>query len=102
MAQNARMRWSWLAASVAFFSILTAPSLAASNHSIIKNPGDHPEYTFEAEPHGLIGFGGPFRDGHGELGAGFRGTVIIVQNGFVKTINDSVGISFGGDLFLGR
>ena len=57
---------------------------ARADESIIKNPGDHPTYRFEAEPHGLIGFGGPFRGGRGELGAGFRGTVIIVDNGFVQ------------------
>jgi hypothetical protein len=73
---------------------------ARADESIIKNPGDHPPYRFEAEPHMLLGFGGPFRDGRGELGAGFRGTIIILDNGFVKEINDSVGISFGGDFFF--
>jgi hypothetical protein len=96
------MRWSRLLGPVALFSILGGTSVAAADESIIKNPGDHPLYKFEAEPHGLLGFGGPFRGGHGELGAGFRGTVVIVDNGFVKTINDSVGITFGGDLFFGR
>src|SRR5690348_5524691 len=91
-----------LVAALAFTAALALPGAAAADESIIKNPGDHPSYRFEAEPHGLIGFGGPFRHGRGELGAGFRGTVIIVDNGFVKTINNSVGITFGGDLFFGR
>jgi hypothetical protein len=82
-------------------ALLLAPSVRA-DESIIKNPGDHPSYRFEAEPHGLIGFGGPFRGGKGEPGVGFRGTVIIVDNGFVKTINNSVGISFGADVFFTR
>jgi hypothetical protein len=80
---------------------LLTPGLAHADELIIKNPGDHPSYRFEAEPHGLIGFGGLFRD-RGELGAGFRGTFVIVDNGFVKTINNSVGITFGGDFFFGH
>jgi len=73
---------------------------ASADESIIKNPGDHPDYRFEAEPHGLIGFGGPFEGGRTDFGAGFRGTIILMDNGFVKSINDSVGIGFGGDLFF--
>jgi hypothetical protein len=96
------MRSPKLVAAFAFLSALTSAGLAQADESIIKNPGDHPSYRFEAEPHGLIGFGGPFRGGRGELGAGFRGTVILVDNGFVKTINNSVGITFGGDLFFGH
>ena len=80
----------------------SAAGAARADESIIKNPGDHPSYRFEAEPHGLLGFGGPFRDGRGELGAGFRGTVVILDNGFIKTINNSVGITFGVDLFFAR
>src|SRR4051794_36550649 len=91
-----------LAPVLAVLAALTASESASAEESIIKNPGDHPPYRFEAEPHGLIGFGGPFREGRGELGAGFRGTIIIVDNGFVPSINNSVGISFGGDIFFAR
>ena len=80
-------------------TVLGAPS-ARADESIIKNPGDHPNYRFEAEPHGLLGFGGPFARGRGEIGAGFRGTVIIVDKGFIPTINNSVGIGFGADIFF--
>jgi hypothetical protein len=73
---------------------------ARADESIIKSPGDHPDYRFEAEPHMLLGFGGPFRHGGAQLGAGFRGTVILVDNGFVSSINNSVGITFGGDFFF--
>lgn len=31
------------------------------------------------------------------LGVGFRGTVILVNNGFVPSINNSIGIGFGAD-----
>ncbi len=88
-------------AVLAALSTLLAPLAAQADESIIKNPDDHPLYRFELEPHGLLGYGGPFRGGRGELGAGVRATIIIVDNGFVKTINNSVGIGFGGDLFFG-
>lgn len=81
---------------------LLAAGRAQADESIIKYPGDHPDYRFEAEPHMLIGFGGPFRGGRAELGGGFRGTVVILDNGFIKTINNSVGITFGADVFFGR
>lgn len=90
-----------LAAALAVAAALGITDHARADELIIKNPGDHPEYTFEAEPHALIGFAGPFSRGHAEIGAGFRGTVVILQNGFIKSINNSVGITFGGDLFFG-
>ena len=79
---------------------IAAPRTARAEEAIIKRAGDHPRYTFEAEPHGLVGFGGPFEHKNGHLGVGFRGTFVIVQNGFVKTINNSVGITFGADMFI--
>jgi hypothetical protein len=65
----------------------------------IKNPGDHPSYIFEAEPHGLVGFAGPFKKDV-NVGGGFRGTIVLLDNGFIKTINNSVGITFGADVFF--
>lgn len=97
MAAMRSVRWLSLALALA---ASTFAGSAAADESIIKNPGDHPDYRFEAEPHGLIGFGGPFEKGGTDFGAGFRGTIIIVDNGFVKSINNSVGIGFGGDLFF--
>ncbi len=94
------MRKAALGLITALTVLATAAGTAQADESIIKNPGDHPNYVFEAEPHGLVGFGGPFRKGRGELGAGFRGTVVIVDNGFVKSINNSVGITFGLDAFF--
>ncbi len=84
---------------MAVSAFLSAGVAAADEHMIIKYPGDHPAYRFEAEPHGLIGFTGPFGYA-GAFGAGFRGTVIVADNGFIKTINNSVGIGFGADFFF--
>jgi hypothetical protein len=70
----------------------------AHAQSTIKNPGAHPDYAVELEPHLLVGPMDPPGDTIGTgWGAGFRLTVPIVKNGFVPTINNSVAISFGLD-----
>jgi hypothetical protein len=80
------------------FSLLTLAAPALADRSIIRQPGQHPNYVFEAEPHGILSFWGVPGPGNGSgVGVGFRGSVVIVDNGFVKTINNSVAISFGLD-----
>jgi hypothetical protein len=93
------MRPTLSISALVLVTALVAPAAHAAEEGIIKNPGDHPDYRFEAEPHGIVGFG-PVVDKDVGLGAGFRGTVVIVQNGFVKTINNSVGVGFGGDVLF--
>ena len=88
--------------ALAALAVCAFATNAAADESVIKTPGDHPAYRFEAEPHGLLGYGGPFRRGGEDLGVGFRGTVILVDNGFISSINNSVGITFGGDVFFRR
>ncbi len=71
---------------------------ASADTLIIKHPGDHARYSFEAEPHLILGFINPPGPGNGSgFGLGFRGTVPLVRNGFVSTINNNVGIGFGFD-----
>jgi hypothetical protein len=94
------MRTWKLAATGVFLGALGAPGLASADEVLFNNPGDHPSYRFEIEPHVLLGFGGPFRLGHAELGGGLRGTVVLLDNGFIRTINNSVGVTFGGDVFF--
>src|SRR5262249_26586056 len=77
---------------------LAWPSMAWAD-AIIKNPGDHPGYRFELEPHGIVGFANFGRPG-GVPGIGIEGTVIVVDNGFIKTINNNVGIGFGANFFF--
>jgi hypothetical protein len=66
----------------------------ASAQSTIKRPGDRTPYSFEAEPHLLFG---PFQGRGDGFGLGFRGTVEVAPRGFIKTINNSVGVGFGLD-----
>lgn len=73
-------------------------STARADTLIISHPGDHPRYSFEAEPHLVLGFIEPpgYATGTG-FGVGFRGTVPIVRNGFIPKLNNSIGIGFGLD-----
>src|SRR5471030_2885343 len=75
-------------------SVLALPSLALADDTI-KHPGDHPHYSVEVEPHLILGWG----SGYGTTGYGIGGRVSIpiVQDGFVKTINNSVAVGFGLD-----
>ncbi len=81
--------------------VLTLAALmAASNASAqIKQPGAHPDYSVELDPHLVLGWGGPFIGPFGNegFGVGFRATIPIVDPGPIKKINNSMGIGFGGD-----
>jgi hypothetical protein len=86
---------SFLVTSVLTLSTLALWSSSAAAQSIIRNPGDHPKGV-EIEPHLLLA---PFGTPAGDLGFGLgaRVTFPIVDNGFVSTINNSVGIGVGLD-----
>jgi hypothetical protein len=75
---------------------LDASVARADERLIIKRPGDHPHYIFDAEPHLILGWGDPFFP-FGLPGAGFRGTFHIAD-GFVKTLNNSIGVGVGIDV----
>jgi hypothetical protein len=85
-------------ALLALLAVSAWPTPARADTLIIKNRGDHPHYWFEAEPHVVLGFIEPpgYAAGTG-FGLGFRGSIPIVRNGFVPSINDSVAIGFGVD-----
>lgn len=77
-----------------------APSPALADTAVIKRPGAHPDYIFEAEPHFLLGIADPpgvIDDDDVGVGVGFRGSIEIVDNGFVSSINNTVAIGFGFD-----
>ncbi|APS00085.1 hypothetical protein BCY86_04870 [Pajaroellobacter abortibovis] len=78
--------------------ILSISPVARSEELIIENPGEHPHYFLEAEPHALIRFGQSQSSKYGSgLGIGFRGTFNLLENGFVRRINNNVGLGVGLD-----
>ncbi len=83
---------------LAAFALAALVVEPASAQSTIKQPGNRPGYVFEAEPHLNLGLFDPPGFGAGTgFGAGFRGTIEIVKNGFISKLNNSVGIGFGLD-----
>jgi hypothetical protein len=80
----------------AALALVASPALA--DRSIIKQPGNHPKYAVEIEPHALVGLWGVPGPGDGTgLGLGVRASIPLVDNGFVSSINNSVAITFGFD-----
>jgi hypothetical protein len=70
----------------------------ARAQSTIRAPGTRPHYSFEAEPHlALAPFDPPQTGSADGIGLGFRGTFEVAPEGFIKPINDSVGIGVGLD-----
>jgi len=64
----------------------------------IKQPGAHADYSLEVDPHLVVQHArGPFFDDEG-LGLGLRLSIPLVRNGPIDTINNNMGISFGGDI----
>jgi hypothetical protein len=63
----------------------------------IKEPGQHPQYMLELEPHLLLQYADR-PTGEQGLGFGVRASIPFVHNGPVPSINNNIGISFGMDI----
>ncbi len=79
---------------VASFLVTSIGTARAEN--LIERPGAHTKYTLEVEPHLGVGgyqsiFGGP----------GLRASFPLVDPGFINSLNNSIAIGSGVDLFLG-
>lgn len=90
---------------VAAGAFVAATPEAHAVNWVIKSPSNHPSYTAELEPHANFIFyrrgyygGSRFRAGDPEFGGGFRATIELMDPGFVKKINDTIGITFGLDI----
>jgi hypothetical protein len=89
---------SFVACLLVLLGTIGTPDLALADTVVISRPGAHPSYSFEAEPHLLIGALPAPKPARGTgFGFGFRGTVELVDNGFISSINNSVGFGFGAD-----
>jgi hypothetical protein len=80
--------------------MLSLSGTARADSSVIKHPGHHPDYEWAIEPHAVVfPFDPPGRARAGG-GAGARADIVLMENGFIKTINNSVAVSFGADLLF--
>jgi hypothetical protein len=89
------------AVALAFFAF-AALFICRSAHAednTIRQPGDHPNYVVEIEPH--LDFAWFDYAGYGindvGIGLGLRATIPFLRNGFIPTINNTAGIGFGFD-----
>lgn len=88
-------RFAVCAASLAVAILgVVLPRSARADAYGITHPGQHIDYSFELEPEVILRFDRHYNDGPG---LGVRGSVPIVFNGFVSSINNSVAITFGFD-----
>ena len=71
------------------------PSPLSHIQTQVKQPGAHPIYAVELEPHLLVQHS---HDWHGDdegIGIGIRASIPIIDNGPIRTINNSLAIGFG-------
>ncbi|MBK8999753.1 MAG: hypothetical protein IPM35_28890 [Myxococcales bacterium] len=78
----------------AFTTALALPALASAQ---IKQPGAHPKYSVELEPHLVIDWGNHGPGDDEALGVGLRATIPFLDNGPISKINNNMGIGFGLD-----
>jgi len=83
----------------AALAVVSLAGIAEARDETIRQPGDHPDYKVDIEPHGVLGwsywdFGyyGPFG-----FGGGARFSIPLCKNCFIPKINNNVAISFGAD-----
>lgn len=81
--------------SLALSTFLLATGTASAK-TIIKDPNP-PKYSVEIEPKLNLAYFGLYRYGGNGWGPGVRFSIPLMSPGFIKTINDSVGITFGAD-----
>ena len=85
-----------LATGLLLAAVAAAP--LAEARWTIREIGNHPDYNLELEFHFALSLvEGPYPSSGTGFGPGARITVPVLQDGFVRTINNSVAISFGVD-----
>ncbi len=89
------MKTSQLIAPIALALATLTPSLVQAE-TIIKQPGAHPHYAFELEPHLLLAVDNPYWGNDG-WGLGLRAAVPIMHQGPISKINNNMAIGFGLD-----
>jgi hypothetical protein len=89
-----RFPMKWRLRVAGGLTVLSAVCVTQQAHAQIKSDTAHPAYFFEAEPHLAVA---PFNENKVGIGVGFAGTFNVANEGFIKRLNDSVGVGFGVD-----
>jgi hypothetical protein len=81
------------------FVLFGLPAVARAQN-IVRQPGNHPDYSVEIEPH--LAFQWADRVGSSDgFGPGARVNIPVMHNGPISTINNNMAITFGLDLTFG-
>ena len=70
---------------------------SASAAGIVREPGNHPHYSVELEPHFIWTWDWLPRQAQDGLGVGLRASIPFFHNGPIDTINNNMAITFGFD-----
>ena len=73
-------------------ALLMLCATSAKAESIIKQPGNHPVYSVDLEPHLVLGLDDTPYFAGGGYGLGARVTIPFLRNGPISTINNDMGI----------
>lgn len=76
--------------------MLAVPALASAQ-SEIKQPGNHPTYAAELEPHLIVEWDQYTACANDSFGPGFRAAIPFLDNGPIPKINNNMAIGFGLD-----
>ncbi|HEY1533285.1 MAG TPA: hypothetical protein VGF76_04690 [Polyangiaceae bacterium] len=76
--------------------MLAVPALASAQ-SEIKQPGNHPRYAAELEPHLIVEWDQYAACANDSFGPGFRAAIPFLDNGPIPTLNNNMAIGFGLD-----
>ncbi len=85
-----------LSQTCAVLGILAVPALASAQ-SEIKQPGAHPLYAAELEPHLVVEWSDYAPCAQDAFGPGFRASIPFLANGPIPRINNNMAIGFGLD-----
>jgi len=85
-----------LSQTCAVLGILAVPAIASAQ-SEIKQPGAHPLYSAELEPHLVVEWSDYAPCANDAFGPGFRAAIPFLANGPIPRINNNMAIGFGLD-----
>lgn len=71
--------------------------MTTTAHAQIKDPGAHPKYTLELEPHFLVQWSYTDWNNSDGIGVGGRVSIPVMDNGPITTINNSLAVGIGFD-----
>jgi hypothetical protein len=94
------MRNSIASSLVRFLGVVSALFTIAFAHDAnaqIKQPGAHPDYVVELEPHFVWQYGATGNFDSDGIGVGLRASIPVVKNGPVPSINNNFAVTFGLD-----